>query len=365
MIDMKRKNFIDNLRLLCILLLFPYHIGMIYNGFFSDYYVYYKYVSNIDYFLMFINLWFMPLMFALAGMSAYYALKKRSIKEFIKERVIKLFIPCIFATLLVLPSISYIGHIFHNGSSNDFLNEYLIYFTKFSDIYGFSGGFTPAHIWFLEDLFGITLFSFSLMIILMKYKEILKIYKMPLFIIYLLFIIPLSLTPLFIIGIYSLGQNFAIFILGYIVLSDENILRKLNQNKYLCTIITILSIITTLYIYHKTGYKNYLKQKTATIYMLENFTTWSCILSLIALSQSFLNKSNKITKYLSNISFQIYIFHHSLILIIAFYIIKLTSNVSMQFAMVMILSFISTLIICEIINRSRILCFMFGGKYSG
>jgi len=359
----ERKNYVDNLRTLCILLLFPYHTGMIYNGFFNTYYVYYGYMKPMDDFLMIVNWWYMPMMFVLAGISSYLALKKRSSLEFLKERFIKLVIPCLFTILLVIPSISYVAEIFHNGFSGNFLSQYLKYFTNYKDIFGYTGGFTPSHIWFVADLWWIIFSSFLLMLYFVRHKEKIRIYKMSLFMIYLLFLFPLALTPIFIIGIYSLGQNFAIFMLGFMILSDENILEKLKKNMWLCMIIAILSLITTLYIYNKIGHQNYLKNKTIMVYVLENFTMWSCILALIGLSQNLLNMRNKITKYFSDISFQIYLFHHSFIIIFAFFVIRSISSIPLQFIIIMFISFILTLILCEIVRRNSILSFMFGAKY--
>lgn len=362
-VEIERKNYIDNLRILCILLLFPYHTGMIYNGFLKTYYVHYGYVESIDNFLMIINWWYMPMMFVLAGISAYFALRKRSVWQFLKERFVKLLVPCFFTVILVLPSISYIAEVFHNGFSGDFLSQYLTYFTKYNTVYGFTGGFTPSHIWFIMNLWGIIATSFPVLALFVKYREKIKVHKMPLFVIYLLFLYPLISTPMVIVGIYSLGQNLAVFILGFLVLSDEDILKKLNKNKWICSIIAVLSLIVILIIYNKIGYKDFLRSKTIIVYVIENFTMWSCILALIALSQSYLNMSNKITKYFSKVSFQIYLFHHTFILAVAFFILKITSNVPVQFLSIVIISFALTLIPCEIVRRNSVLSFMFGAKY--
>ncbi len=362
--DTNRKNFIDNLKIICILMLFPYHTGMIYNAFFNDYYVYYKNIKIIDYFLMIINWWYMPLMFALAGISAFYALKKRSNKEFLKERFLKLLIPFVCSIILVLPSIGYIAEIFHSGYMGSYFSYYILYFTKFNNIKGFTGGFTPSHLWFIINLFCISVLCLPIMRILLKYKLKLNMMRINLTSIYMLFSIIFIYSIFLIIGIYSLGQNFIIFFMGFIILSDESILKKLNDNKWLCTIIAILSIIIMLYIYSKTGY---IKKTDTAISLLflafESFTTWSIILAIIALSQSFLNKTNKLIKYFSNISFQVYIFHHTFILFFAFYVIKYTKNILFQYILIMVPSFILTLITCEIVRRVRFLSFMFGADY--
>ena len=45
----------------------------------------------------------MALLFVIAGMCARYSLEKRSVKEFVKERVSKLIIPFVSGILLLIP----------------------------------------------------------------------------------------------------------------------------------------------------------------------------------------------------------------------------------------------------------------------
>ena len=90
-----RKHYIDNLRSLCILLLFPYHTFMIYNGF-ESFYIHGDVVKPLSDFILICSPWFMPLMFVLAGISSAFSLKKRETSQYIKERILKLFIPLVF-----------------------------------------------------------------------------------------------------------------------------------------------------------------------------------------------------------------------------------------------------------------------------
>ena len=88
-----RKHYIDNLRNFTILLLFPVHTFMIWNDFGSRFYIWQGENKVLSTLIVLVNPWFMPLLFVLAGMSARYALEKRTCKEFAAQRVWKLFIP--------------------------------------------------------------------------------------------------------------------------------------------------------------------------------------------------------------------------------------------------------------------------------
>ena len=80
-IKAERKHYIDNLRNMTILLLFPVHTFMIWNDFGSRFYIWMGENKLLSTAIVLINPWFMPLLFVLAGISARYALKKRSKKE--------------------------------------------------------------------------------------------------------------------------------------------------------------------------------------------------------------------------------------------------------------------------------------------
>ena len=154
-----RKHFVDNLRAFTILLLFPYHIFMIYNNWGETWYIHGQDLLLPSVFNQIAYIFMMPLLFAVAGMSSRYALKRRSPREYTKERVTKLLLPLIFGILLVIPIQSYLAGLFFNGSAN-----YLDYFTKITDLSGYDGAFTPGQLWFLLFLFVISMVCLPFMV---------------------------------------------------------------------------------------------------------------------------------------------------------------------------------------------------------
>jgi len=85
-LKMERKYFIDNLRILCILLLFPFHVGMFYNDFGERFYVHIADCLPASLLNISTYPWWMPLLFVLAGASTFYAFGKRTAKQYIIER---------------------------------------------------------------------------------------------------------------------------------------------------------------------------------------------------------------------------------------------------------------------------------------
>lgn len=162
-----RINYIDNIRSLVILLLFPFHTFRMFTHF-EPFYVQGEPQAFCDVFIAATSLWFMNMLFVLAGISISFSLKKRTMKEFLFERVAKLFIPFFFGVILTIPIQTYYAEKFHNNYQGGYMEQLRLFFTKETDLSGYFGGFTPAHLWFLLFLFLISILSLPVIIYVKK-----------------------------------------------------------------------------------------------------------------------------------------------------------------------------------------------------
>lgn len=147
-----RVNYIDNLRTITVSLLIIYHLSVAYNSWGEANYIFFERVNPIASIVVFISPWFMPLIFLLAGVSAAFSLKKRSSSDFIKERLKRLGIPLISGIIFINPVLSFIADKNHNGYGGGYFEHYSVFFTKFTDLTGYDGGFTLGHLWFIAVL---------------------------------------------------------------------------------------------------------------------------------------------------------------------------------------------------------------------
>ena len=120
-----RLHYIDWLRVLAVLLLFPYHTLRVFNT--EAFYVKAGQLSTtLDYVLGFISVWHMQLLFVLAGASTYFALRKRSSRQYLGERFTRLGVPFVMGVFLVLiPVQTWYGARFNSGYQDSFWH-YLI-----------------------------------------------------------------------------------------------------------------------------------------------------------------------------------------------------------------------------------------------
>lgn len=355
-----RKYFIDNIRWMAIMMLFPYHTFMIYNSFGENFYIKGEEISATTGFIVATSPWFMPLLFVIAGISSYYALQKRTTKEFIKERFLKLLIPLFSGLFLLIPAQTYFAEKFHNGYIGGYFEQYILFFTKQTDLTGNTGGFTPAHLWFILYLFIISIAAMPVILKYQQFKKKFEIEKMPLIFILLMFIFPVIMTPILNIGGKSLGEFFTYFMLGYFILSNEEILRKLDEYRFYLLAITLIYMGGVILAWKFWGNSIF---EISYIYIFFTMYGWITILSVLGLGRHYLNFRDNITLYLSDAAFPIYLFHQTWLVTVAYYVLLYSNNVALQMIFIVSISFFITYVTYEICKRIPLARFLFGIKY--
>ena len=338
---MERKHYIDNLRAFTTLMLFPYHIFMIYNNWGENWYIHGQALLIPSIWNQISAFWMMPLLFAIAGMSSRYALEKRSGGEYAKERVSKLLVPLIFGMLLVVPIQSYLAGIYFNGQAS-----YFDYFTKFTDLSGYDGGWTTGHLWFILFLFVISMISLPFMLWYKNKGKGTLGSKVPLIPVILMGFLPCIASALK-IGGKSPTEDLTYFLIGYFFLTNDDLLKRLDKYRFLLLGLFVLDAARTAFITHGEFYE---------------MTSWLAILAILGLGRHYLNFSGKITKYLSKSSFGIYVFHQSWIVVAASFIFKLTDHLILQIPLIFLSAIVLTFLTYEICRRTPGLRWMFGLK---
>lgn len=148
--ETKRLYYIDKLRVLVVLSLIPFHASLTYLRLGT---VYIKApVSGISALpFLFVNTplsdFFMTLLFFISGIASYYSFKKRGSREYMRERIKKLFVPFILGFLLLCPITGYMKALYE-GFEGGFL-RFIPQFFWYKIFYYLGYG----HLWFLLYLF--------------------------------------------------------------------------------------------------------------------------------------------------------------------------------------------------------------------
>ena len=350
-----RKYYVDNIRILCILLLIPFHTAMIFNDFGESWYVHSENSTLASLFVIGVYPWWMSVLFVLAGMSTVYALKKRTLWQYAKERFCKLFIPMLSAIAVLVPIQTYVADkCFHDYQGNYF-EHYSVYFTL-TDWSGYDGHFTPAHTWFMLYLFVISMISLPLLNWYNKKGKQINPEKMSMIKILPLFLIMLIASPILNIGGKSVGEYATCYLLGYFVLSMEEVQDRLLTYRKQLGIVWLLLIIIHCMLYQR-------HLASGLVWEVEQRAlSWIGILAVIGLGKYYLEFNNSFTKYFAPAAFPIYFFHQTVVVVIGYVMVQFIHGSVVQYFCIVLISYVITLLLYEICRRIAITRFLFGIK---
>lgn len=344
----QRKYYLDNIRIMIIMGLFVAHSCEIYHindGF------YIEGTKSLIPTLIYNSLrsWYMAILFFIAGLTTMYSLKKRTLKEYYIERCKRIFLPFVIGILFWVPIQSYFALRNHFEFDGNVIQVYKHFFTTYTDgLYGYDGGFTPSHLWFLIYLMVIACISFPIM----RYKKSSKIQKIN---------INMSTLVLFTLFIYvvsyggsdeSIGKFFVFFVVG-ILLYDNDMFFEMTKNN--CNLLCILGISTNLCMSFMLLYMDKLNIWTWNYAWMKMVWAISCttmVFGIIGAGQKCLNKTNTILRYLSLRSFAIYYIHMTVLVAVAYYVLKyIKYEVYVQICFIVAISVIITFLLMETFGR--------------
>ncbi len=352
-----RKNYLDNIRILCICVLIPYHCAMAFNAFNEPNYIFFTESKLATSFVLFFSPWFMPILFTISGISAKYSLEKRGFKHFFLERVKKVLIPFFAGIFTVCPFLAYVADRFHNHYSGTFFEHYKIFFSKVTDFTGYDGFFTPGHLWFLMFLCVALIFCFPIILLQKKFFPSFSCKKISVLGIVLLGI-PAFLCH-FVLDFdgKSMGYCSVLFLLGYYVFSEDSVEEVLKKYKvWLFSFAMLLTIVRYCFC---AFFQN---SFPVLHYVLHQLIMWFMQLGVLAVFAECFNGTNKALNYLNRTSFVFYILHFPILLVcqLAFY--DLTGEYVLSSALSIVLTYACTFALSEIVKRIPVINFLFGIK---
>ena len=336
-----RKYYIDNLRNLTILLLFPIHTFMIWNDFGTKFYIWQGDNRLLSTLIVLINPWFMPILFVIAGISARYSLEKRSNKEFVMQRIDKLLIPFLCGMVLLVPFQTLFARKFFYGYDGGLLDNLKYFFIHLTDFSGYDGAFTPGQLWFILFLFIISMVSLIIFKFVPYESAAKKAEKLPVFGVLFLFIPIWLMYYLGNFGGFSLGKNLALFLIGYYILSNDAVIDRIERNIGWLTAMWIIGIIALGVLYYKFSYYGDL---------WINFIGWLSILVLLILGKKLLNRKTGFTEYFNKASYPVYILHQSVLVALAYYVVQICDILLIQVLCICIGSFVLTMLLYYLIK---------------
>ena len=368
----ERRSDLDWVRILAVLLLIPFHTARIFDTF-ETFYVKNGALSPwLSYVVIyFLNNWHMPLLFLLAGASSWYALRFRSGGRYMAERLKRLMLPFVFGTLAVVPPQMYFA-LLHRGSDP---GSYLEYYPTFFQIRppgmpDYTGvGFTWGHLWFILNLFLISLVALPLFLSLMTKSGqrftaglagllergpsiLLLALPFP----FARFLLPeIDGKPVFI--------HLMVFVFGFLMMSDARYLRALDRNKSAALILGIACTAVDYTVSLSGARLTDFSPESIALYLANGFNTWFWLVAILGFGRKYLNVASKALRYAREAAYPFYVLHQSVIVAIGFYVIQFKAGVMLKFFLVAVGSLAATVILYDlIVRRTNVTRFLFGMK---
>lgn len=364
-----RRNEIDWIRNIGVLLLFIFHTASIFT-YYEPWYIWSENKSWLATIVFILCIpWHMPILFFLAGASSRFSLDNRSKKKYILERIKRLLIPFILGMLILVPPQGYFARVSRGKSVGNYFEQWKYFWTNISNI-PYDGSWGPAHLWFILYLFIISLISLLIiksfekdfikkLLSKLKYKLLGK-YSL-IFMILILFVSDLTHLA---IAEKNILTFLIVYLMGYIVYGDEDYLKHIDKSKRKSIVIAfhlaVLYMGVILY-YYKLNYSdNVIIESVLSI--IRNGLMITIIVAVIGYGRKYLCKSGQTLKYLNNACFPVYILHQTFIVIIGYFVIELELPVYSLSLIIMLSSIFITFASYEALKRIKVMKFLIGIK---
>jgi hypothetical protein len=401
----KRRGELDAMGMFVVVGLVFFHSAMFfYHGEF-----YFKAgvsTSAADLLTGFGGMWGMPLMFIIAGMAIWYSLRKRSLEEFVRERIRRLFVPFVVGMLLLVPPIVY----FSLKTDPSYQENYAQFLGRFFEIKLafefplFIDGdlFTDGHLWFVILLFAYTILLLPVWSYLRRPEGGRLIERIAVFCdrwgaIFLLGI-PIGLIEAALgtemSGNWNRFSYFPILIYGFLFAATPRISRTLRKYWKLSLILGIMGQIAWLagymYLAEVVGVSPVSGRGLGEIGLrfLKGMTCWFWIVTIMGLAIGVGQKGrrservksgdvsndsepyeeslmDRIGQYAREAQLPFYVLHYTPLIIIGFFVLQWQVGATIQYFVIVISTLVVTLLLYDLgVRRTKLTRFLFGMRPS-
>jgi len=376
----ERRHELDALRVLAVLALLLYHAS---RPFDTEVW----HVKNLERSLgleLFGNLltpWRLPLLFMISGLGTYYALGFRSAWRYARERLGRLLLPLAFGMAVVVVPQVYVERISagmpDRMSPRDFHGSYLAFYPHYFEGVYPSGNFSWHHLWFLAYLLVFSLAALPLFLYLRSergrhWAARTAAWLRPGRRIFLL-ALPLALIHVALRGLFpstyalvgdwwNLAHYLLLFLLGYVLLPQPAFKEAVEANRRLGAIGFVVAFIGRLALAPLLVPIALYSIAYAALLTLRAVIEWSALVAVIGYAGVYLDRPSRILRYGGDRVYPFYIWHQTVIVVVAYFVVAWTAAPFVKFAAISLISLVGTVALCEAVGTTALTRRLFGMK---
>ena len=299
-------------------------------------------------FMMIFNIWRIPILFMISGMGAYFALRNKNWKVFLKDRSIRILFPYIFGFFFICPITIYFVSIFYVKPVGYYPN--------------------PGHLWFLGNIYCYGMLLLPLMLYCINNTDnfIFKIFrtllKHRLGIFSLGFIIGIEgalFSPNdyadYFMNIHGFMLGIICFFLGFILVSMKHDFWHIIKNvRFIALFLASIFCIIRLYFVMIIDYEG--------PKFIIGFESMCWMLAVFGYGSSYLNHQSKALTYFKDAVYPVYILHMPLQAILSYLIMPIKLPSLLKLNILIIGTLLCSFFLYEIIKRMNWIRPIFGLK---
>ncbi len=396
-----RRHDIDLMRALVVLGLVLFHTARIFS---LDPF----YVSNgrksllATAFVAWAVVWGMPLMFFFSGHSVWASLGKRAVREFLRERFLRLMVPFFFGLVVLVPPHLYLW-LRSDPTYNEPYGQFLLRFFHVVPTFDFPWFvaahpdhmlFEAAHLYFLYFLFAFTVLAMPLLLQLQReggrrwIARLTRFFRQPGAL--LLLGIPVGAIEAVLQSENYGGWNRYVFLLlflyGYVIAGDDRLIYAMRKEgpTALCCVLPATAL----------GFAVYVRAANASVYLGEGYAVenllwrmlkgvggWWWVVAIYGLGSRILAAMpgwrqradsgrpgfwRRVLPYANEAVLPFYMLHETIIVAVGFRVVQWQASILFKYVMISLASLLGTLALYELlIRRNRVGRFLFGMRPQG
>ncbi|MGA3118232.1 MAG: acyltransferase family protein [Syntrophobacteraceae bacterium] len=306
----------------------------------------------------------MALFFLLAGWSSMASIRSAGAGNFIRKRCRRLLVPFFAGIYLLCPAIKYIellGGTSFKINGPELLGPIPMSFVEFlPKYYARFNWVTWSHLWFLVYLMFYCLVFLPVLVRLAREDSETGILHLPGWLAYVPFV-PLGLLLACFKGWWpfypslwkdwvNLGYFGLFFLIGAVMETCPAFERCVRRNWAPLGLIGLAGFAGVVW-----------NVETDLGRFLVAVAAWGCACGFMGLAARFHPVENKLVKYLREASLPIYLLHHTVVLVLGWYVVHLDAGIAVKIAILLPLSVLITFSVYEgLIRRLPVLRFLFG-----
>jgi len=350
---MNRRYDVDSIRVIAIILLIIYHILISFQTYASDLFFVEseEKIEWLQIIMSMMNVWRIPILFLVSGMGVRFALERRDWIALVKDRSYRILLPFVFGTVFIGPLAIMIG-VWSIGFD-------VVYFP------------TPAHLWFLGNIYLYVLVFLPVLMYLKNHSDnglfvwlkkclqfrIGVFICIPLFVVSTWVVDPKEFST-FAFSLHGLFYGAVCFLVGFILVScGDTFWQAVERARHMSLVVAVLLYIARLAI-------------VIVILPGEQFELLTAVesgcamLAILGFGSKYLNRPWSWLGYGSKAVYPVYIIHFPVQMALAVVIFSTEMPASVMLITLLVSSLISNWVIYELIlRRLKWIRPMFGISY--